>query len=90
VLLACVAEHPTEDIGRASFGPVLAQVSFRHAHPLLASNAIGPQDSLRTSLSQRAVDACFAPDFAFHGPDGAEMDHDGLKRCFASFASSVR
>ena len=30
------------------------------------------------------VDAYFGPDFAFHGPDGAEMDYEGLKAFFAS------
>jgi hypothetical protein len=33
---------------------------------------------------QAEVDAYFAPDFAFHGPDGAEMDYERLKGYFAS------
>ena len=33
---------------------------------------------------QAEVDAYFAPDYAFHGPDGAEMDYEGLKGYFAS------
>jgi predicted ester cyclase len=34
------------------------------------------------------VDAYFAPDFAFHGPDGAELDHEGLKAYFASLRAA--
>src|SRR5918996_6447540 len=33
---------------------------------------------------QAEVEAYFAPDFAFHGPDGAELDYDGLQDYFAS------
>jgi predicted ester cyclase len=34
------------------------------------------------------VDAYFAPDFVFHGPDGAEMDYEGLKGFFASMRAA--
>jgi predicted ester cyclase len=34
------------------------------------------------------VDAYFASDYAFHGPDGAEMDYDGLKGYFASLRAA--
>jgi predicted ester cyclase len=34
------------------------------------------------------VDAYFALDYAFHGPDGAEMDDEGLKRYFASLRAA--
>jgi predicted ester cyclase len=34
------------------------------------------------------VDAYFAPDFAFHGPDGAELDDEGLKGYFASLRAA--
>jgi predicted ester cyclase len=34
------------------------------------------------------VDAYFAPDFAFHGPDGAELDYEGLKGYFASLRAA--
>lgn len=37
-----------------------------------------------TGEDEAEVDACFAPDFAFHGPDGAELDHEGVKGYFAS------
>jgi predicted ester cyclase len=37
---------------------------------------------------QAAVDAYFAPDFAFHGPDGAELDYEGLKGYFASLRAA--
>ena len=34
------------------------------------------------------ADAYFAPDFAFHGPDGAELDYAGLKDYFASLRAA--
>jgi predicted ester cyclase len=34
------------------------------------------------------VDAYFAPDFVFHGPDGAELDYQGLKAYFASLRAA--
>jgi predicted ester cyclase len=37
---------------------------------------------------QSAVDAYFAPDFAFHGPDGAALDYDGLQDYFASLRAA--
>ena len=37
---------------------------------------------------QSAVDAYFAPDFAFHGPDGAVLDYDGLQSYFASLRAA--
>jgi predicted ester cyclase len=41
-----------------------------------------------TGEDQESVDWYFAPDFAFHGPDGAELDHEGLKRYFASLRAA--
>jgi predicted ester cyclase len=41
-----------------------------------------------TGEDEAEVDAYFAPDFAFHGPDGAEMDHEGLKGYFASLRAA--
>ena len=38
--------------------------------------------------NQAEVDAYFAPDFAFHGPDGAELDYDGLQGYFASMRAA--
>jgi predicted ester cyclase len=37
-----------------------------------------------TGEEEAEVDAYFAPDFVFHGPDGAELDYKGLKGFFAS------
>ena len=37
-----------------------------------------------TGEDETAVDAYFAPGFAFHGPDGADSDYEGLKAYFAS------
>lgn len=47
---------------------------------------IGEQE--RTGEDQAGVDAYFAPDFTFHGPDGAELDYDGLKGYFASLRAA--
>jgi predicted ester cyclase len=41
-----------------------------------------------TGEDQAEVDACFAPEFAFHGPDGAELDYEGLKGYFASLRAA--
>ena len=41
-----------------------------------------------TGEDEAEVDAYFAPDFRFHGPDGAEMDYDGLKRFFGSMRAA--
>ena len=41
-----------------------------------------------TGEDAASVDAYFAPDFAFHGPDGAESDYEGLKRYFASLRAA--
>lgn len=34
------------------------------------------------------IEAYFAPDFAFHGPDGAELDYTGLQDYFASLRAA--
>ena len=41
-----------------------------------------------TGGHEAEVDAYFAPDFAFHGPDGAELDYEGLKGYFASLRAA--
>jgi predicted ester cyclase len=41
-----------------------------------------------TGDNQAEVDAYFAPNFAFHGPDGAETDYQGLKGYFASLRAA--
>lgn len=41
-----------------------------------------------TGENQAEVDAYFAPDFAFHGPDGAELDLDGLQDYFSSLRAA--
>jgi hypothetical protein len=41
-----------------------------------------------TGEDEAAVDTYFAPDFAFHGPDGAELDYEGLKGYFASLRAA--
>jgi predicted ester cyclase len=41
-----------------------------------------------TGEDEAGVDAYFAPDFRFHGPDGAESDYAGLKGFFASLRAA--
>jgi predicted ester cyclase len=41
-----------------------------------------------TGEGEESVDAYFAPDFAFHGPDGARSNYEGLKRYFASLRAA--
>src|SRR6188472_2100328 len=41
-----------------------------------------------TGDDEAEVDAYFAPDFVFHGPDGAELDYKGLKGYFASLRAA--
>jgi predicted ester cyclase len=41
-----------------------------------------------TGEHQAEVDAYFAPDFVFHGPDAAETDYEGLKGYFASLRAA--
>jgi predicted ester cyclase len=38
--------------------------------------------------NEAAVDAYFAPNFTFHGPDGADTDYEGLKGYFASLRAA--
>jgi predicted ester cyclase len=41
-----------------------------------------------TGEDEAEVDAYFARDFVFHGPDGAELDYAGLKGYFASLRAA--
>ena len=41
-----------------------------------------------TGEDQSELGAYFAPDFAFHGPDGAELDYEGLQAYFASLRAA--
>jgi predicted ester cyclase len=41
-----------------------------------------------TGEDEPEVDAYFAPDFAFHGPDDGELDYEGLKAYFASLRAA--
>jgi predicted ester cyclase len=38
--------------------------------------------------NQAEIDAYFAPDFRFHGPDGRELDYEGLQAYFASLRAA--
>jgi predicted ester cyclase len=41
-----------------------------------------------TGENEAEVDGYFAPEFVFHGPDGAELDYEGLKAYFASLRAA--
>jgi predicted ester cyclase len=41
-----------------------------------------------TGEDEAEVDAYFAPDFRFHGPDGREWDYQGLKGYFAALRAA--
>jgi predicted ester cyclase len=41
-----------------------------------------------TGEDQAAVDAYFAPNFKFHGPDGRELDHQGLQAYFGALRAA--
>lgn len=41
-----------------------------------------------TGEDEDEVDAYFAPDFRFHGPDGGEWDYQGLKGYFAALRAA--
>ena len=38
--------------------------------------------------NQAEIDAYFAPDFTFHGPDGGEWDYEGLEGYFAALRAA--
>jgi predicted ester cyclase len=41
-----------------------------------------------TGDNEAEVDGYFAPGFVFHGPDGAQLDYEGLKAYFASMRAA--
>jgi predicted ester cyclase len=41
-----------------------------------------------TGEDEAEVDAYFAPDFSFHGPDGRQWDYQGLKGYFAALRAA--
>jgi predicted ester cyclase len=41
-----------------------------------------------TGENEAEVDAYFAPNFAFHGPDGGDTDYEGLKSYFAAMRAA--
>ena len=41
-----------------------------------------------TGEDEAELDASFAPGYLFHGPDGAELDYEGLKGYFASLRAA--
>jgi len=64
-------------------------VATRHAsREELVESLIRVGEQELTGEHGAEVDAYFAPDFTFHGPDGAETDYDGLKGYFASLRAA--
>jgi hypothetical protein len=65
------------------------QVVARHpSREELVTGLIRLGEQELTGEDQAEVDACFAHDFAFHGPDGAELDYEGLNGYFASLRAA--
>jgi predicted ester cyclase len=64
-------------------------VAARHpSREALVESLIRVGEQELTGEHGAEVDAYFAPDFAFHGPDGAETDYAGLKGYFASLRAA--
>jgi len=65
------------------------QVVARHpSRDELVEGLIRVGEQELTGENESGVDPYFAPDFAFHGPDGAELDYEGLTRYFASLRAA--
>jgi predicted ester cyclase len=59
-------------------------VARKRSREQLVKGLIRVGEQELTGEDDAEVDAYFAPDFAFHGPDRAELDYQGLKGYFAS------
>jgi predicted ester cyclase len=74
------AGSPARDTGR----PVGASASREER--VAALIRIGELEL--TGENEAEVDAYFAPGFVFHGPDGAQLDYEGLRGYFASLRAA--
>jgi predicted ester cyclase len=63
-------------------------VASTPAREQLVKSLIRVGEQALTGEDEAEVDAYFAPDFAFHGPDGAELDYEGLKGFFAAMRAA--
>ena len=54
----------------------------------LVSGLVRIGEKEMTGEDQAGIDAYFAPDFKFHGPDGRELDYAGLKAYFAALRAA--
>src|SRR2546427_11656017 len=54
----------------------------------LVSGLVRIGDMMVTGEDQAEIDAYFAPDFAFHGPDGGESSYEGLQGYFAALRAA--
>ena len=54
----------------------------------LVSRLVRIGEKEMTGEDEAEVDAYFAPDFRFHGPDGREWDYQGLKGYFGALRAA--
>jgi predicted ester cyclase len=54
----------------------------------LVSGLVRIEEMELTGEDQAEIDAYFAPDFTFHGPDGSEWDYKGLQGYFAALRAA--
>ena len=71
-----------DDIGED--GPVVGDLSRDE----LVRGLVRVGELELTGEDQAEVDAYFAPDFKFHGPDGRELDYEGLQSYFAALRAA--
>jgi len=68
---------------------ILAAVPAGHAsREELVTGLVRVGELELTGEDEAEADSYFAPNFVFHGPDGAEMDYQGLKAYFASMRAA--
>lgn len=61
-----------------------AGMNTRASRDELVGQLVRIGEKLMTGEDEAAVDAYFAPEFRFHGPDGTEQDYTGLKAYFTA------
>ena len=54
----------------------------------LVSGLVRIGEMMVTGEDQAEIDAYFAPDFTFHGPDGGESSYEGLQGYFAALRAA--
>ena len=82
----CLAAHGEQ---HTQVREILAGVPAGHAtREELVRGLVRVGELELTGEDEAEVDSYFAADFVFHGPDGAEMDYQGLKAYFASMRTA--